>query len=199
VSRQDAENTIKENARLFVAGKETAEDFWQVFQSNLDDLCEALPLEGAYLSLSKSFERWKVSLPSDRKLAEEDVRTTAKQLDPHRLWRDEIAPRMKAEGQERKRRLSGREELVKRIEHLLFERDPIGINHGINPDEYRSEAETITLRSPDASTESELLQIIHEEFVKWFDESIAGPISKYEGITAEIWKLLHQTPTSSTS
>ena len=81
-----------------------------------------------------------------------------------------------------------------RVERLLFDQDPIGINFEDNDDEYRSEAETITLRSAEASTETELLRIIHEEFVTWFGESVSGPITRYERVASEIWELLDGAP-----
>jgi hypothetical protein len=77
-------------------------------------------------------------------------------------WTEEIAPQIRAAKAERARRLVGQEDLVVRLERLLFERDPIGINFDSNTDEYRAEAETITLRLPEARTETDLLQIIHE-------------------------------------
>jgi len=80
-------------------------------------------------------------------------------VDPDRQRREEIAPRVKAARGERQRRLVGQEDRVAKLERLLFEHDPIGINFEENDDEYRSEAETITLRLPEASTEAELLRI----------------------------------------
>jgi len=111
--------------------------------------------------------------------------------DPDWQWREEIAPRVKAAKEERQRRLSGQEERVAQLEKLLFENDPIGINFEENVDEYRAEAETITLRLPEATTEAELLRMIHEEFVRWFGKSTAGPTTSYERIASHIWELLH--------
>jgi hypothetical protein len=110
--------------------------------------------------------------------------------DPDRLWRDQIAPQVKAAKEERRRLLVGQEDRVASLERLLFVLDPIGINFEENADEYLPEAETITLRLPEASTETELLRIVHEEFVQWFGESTAGPINRYERIASEIWALL---------
>ena len=78
----EAAKIIQENARLFVAGDATVEDFWRVFHSSLDALCDEGPLEGDYLSLFESLEKWEVSLPSDRNSAEDDIRTKAKTLPP---------------------------------------------------------------------------------------------------------------------
>lgn len=76
-----------------------------------------------------------------------------------------------------------------RIEELLFRHDPIGINFGHNTDEYRSEAEVITIRLPEAATVHDLQRIIHEEFVRWFDASAAGPVECYDAITRDIWHI----------
>ena len=75
------------------------------------------------------------------------------------------------------------------IEDLLFRHDPIGINFDHNTDEYRPEAETITLRLPEAATEHDLRRIIHEELVRWFDASIAGPVERYDSIAREVWQI----------
>jgi hypothetical protein len=91
--------------------------------------------------------------------------------------------------QTRQQLLTGQEGLVASIEDLLFRHDPIGINFDHNTDEYRSEAETITLRLPEAATEHDLRRIIHEEFVRWFDASTAGPAERYDSITREIWQI----------
>ena len=83
----------------------------------------------------------------------------------------------------------GQEDLVASIEELLFRHDPILINFGHNTDEYRPEAETITLRLPEAATEQDLQRIVHEEFVHWFGN--AGPVEHYESIAREIWRSRH--------
>jgi hypothetical protein len=121
-------------------------------------------------------------------------RSKKSSADIDKEWLEEIAPRMEADREERRRILVGQEALVARIASPLFDHDPIGINFEENTDEYRLEAETITLRSSEASNESQLLQIIHQEFVRWFDEAIAGPLTRYEQISSEIWTLLHGSP-----
>jgi len=85
--------------------------------------------------------------------------------------------------------LVGREGVVAELEALLFRHDPIGLNFGHNTDEYRSEAETITLRLPRAQSADDVRRIVHEEFVRWFDPHIAGSESRYNDIALEIWQL----------
>src|SRR5258708_5710917 len=86
------------------------------------------------------------------------------------------------------------------ILEIIQRHDPIGI--GYLPDEYEPEVDTILLRLESASSEGELRQIIHEEFIWWFSNSeaqswqdrldthSAGAEEKYEGIASEIWPLL---------
>ncbi|EHR63746.1 hypothetical protein SaccyDRAFT_4951 [Saccharomonospora cyanea NA-134] len=75
------------------------------------------------------------------------------------------------------------------IEALLFRHDPIGLNFEDNTDEYRSEAETIALRLPEASSVADVRRMAHEEFVRWFDAELAGPESRYTAIAQEVWRL----------
>jgi hypothetical protein len=70
---------------------------------------------------------------------------------------------------------------------ILFRHDPIGINFKDNTDEYDPEVGTILPRLESAASENKALQIIHEEFIKWFDVDIAGPKESYESSANEIW------------
>jgi hypothetical protein len=82
------------------------------------------------------------------------------------------------------------DDLVSRVEALLFQHDPVGINFGTNTDEYRPEAETIVPRLVGATDEHSVAKIVHEEFVRWFDASIAGPLEAYQAVAADLWRLL---------
>lgn len=112
--------------------------------------------------------------------------------DPEAPAVDEILPRRTADRVARKRALVGRENRVEQLEALLFKHDPIGINYEHNTDEYRPEAETITLRRSEAISESALLRVIHEEFVRWFGSSSAGSSSRYGEIASEYWVMLQR-------
>jgi hypothetical protein len=72
---------------------------------------------------------------------------------------------------------------------LLFRHDPVGINFDDNTDEYEAEAETILPRLRSCSSADEVRQVVHQEFVRWFDPSTAGPPERYTQIASEIWKL----------
>ncbi len=109
-------------------------------------------------------------------------------------WSEEIASKINAQAEDRRRRLVGQEEVVSFIEALLFETDPIGINFEENTDEYRPEAETIALRLSEAASEGDLRRIVHEEFVRWFDEQLAGPEVRYQRIATVIWDVHGRRP-----
>jgi hypothetical protein len=107
----------------------------------------------------------------------------------NRYWREVLAPRIAGERADREQALLGQEDLMARVEALLFHDDPIGINFESNTDEYRSEAQTIVLRLAEATSERDVAVIVHEEFVRWFDRQIAGPIERYRSVASAIWRL----------
>lgn len=73
------------------------------------------------------------------------------------------------------------------LSKILFDADPAGINFASNTDEYDPEVETILPRLKDAGTEGDIRQIIHEEFCRWFDAEIAGPVDAYAEIAEKFW------------
>ena len=106
-----------------------------------------------------------------------------------RYWREVLAPRIAGERAEREQALLGQEDLVVRVEALLFHDDPIGISFESNIDEYRPEAQTIVLRLAEATSERDVAVIVNEEFVRWFDRQIAGPMERYRSVASAIWRL----------
>jgi len=73
---------------------------------------------------------------------------------------------------------------------LLFRHDPIGISFdNENTDEYEPEAETILPRLSGCHSSDEVLDVVHEEFVRWFGEDTAGPKKRYEQIAPDLWQL----------
>ena len=102
---------------------------------------------------------------------------------------DQLAGSIMQGKQERGSQLRGYEDVVGAIEALLFMRDPIGINFEENTDEYRSEAETITLRLRGAKDPNDVPGIVYEEFVHWFGNEIAGPEEQYRDIAADVWEI----------
>ena len=95
---------------------------------------------------------------------------------------------------ERKRLKAQYEELNSKILETLYRHDPIGICDASNPDaanEYEPEAGTILPRLKEANNANDVRQIVHQEFVRWFDSEIAGTAERYDAIAQAIWEL-HQ-------
>ena len=62
---------------------------------------------------------------------------------------------------------------------LLFRHDP----------KYEPEAETILPRLRVCHSSDDVLRVVHEEFVRWFDSDTAGSPERYQRIASEIWQL----------
>jgi hypothetical protein len=71
---------------------------------------------------------------------------------------------------------------------ILFHEDPIGINFEDNTDEYEPEVDTILPRLRHVHSVDDVSAIIHEEFVKWFEASVAGPPEKYHVVAERVWR-----------
>ena len=112
--------------------------------------------------------------------------------DPDADWTRQSAAIAEARAS-REQALVGQEGMVAQIEELLFRHDPVGINFEENTDEYRAEAQTVTMRLPETTSEDDVRRITHEEFVRWFDAQIAGPPERYSAIAGEIWALHSET------
>lgn len=81
-------------------------------------------------------------------------------------------------------------ELFEAVSSLLFRHDPIGIAFdNENTDEYDPETGTILPRLRNCESAGDVLRVVHEEFVHWFDAEIAGPEERYASIASEIWEL----------
>jgi hypothetical protein len=100
-------------------------------------------------------------------------------------------PRTREQILENRRRLRAEYgELFDSTAALLFRHDPIGINFdGENTDEYEPEVETILPRLRSCHSAEDVLQVVHEEFVRWFDSGTAGSPERYQEIASEIWRL----------
>ena len=80
-------------------------------------------------------------------------------------------------------------ELFNSMSALLYQHDPIGMNFKDNTDEYQPEAETILPRMRNCYSEGDVLQVVHAEFVRWFDRATAGPPEHYKKIAKDVWQL----------
>ena len=69
----------------------------------------------------------------------------------------------------------------------LARRDPIGlVGVGAPDDEYEPEVGTILPRLGTVPSEGEVLDVVHEEFVRWFGPEVAGPRERYAGGASEV-------------
>ena len=83
-------------------------------------------------------------------------------------------------------------ELFDSISAILFRYDPICINFDFNTTEYDEEAGTILAKLHTCHSVDEVLQVVHQEFVHWFDPVTVGPAERYTGIATEVWQLWQQ-------
>jgi len=81
-------------------------------------------------------------------------------------------------------------EMFEAILKILFHHDPIGIcDHDTGASQYSIEVNTILPRLKNALSAKDVHQIVHEEFVDWFNATGERSASKYEAIAKEIWEL----------
>ena len=80
---------------------------------------------------------------------------------------------------------------------LLYQLDPVGLNYGINPDEYEPEVGTILPRVMELETASEIASIIREEFEVWFGTGTRVESATYEELGTEVLVVLDRCRSSS--
>jgi hypothetical protein len=70
------------------------------------------------------------------------------------------------------------------LSELLYRHDPVGLAAAGAPNgEYEAEAGTIIPRLKDANSSDDVRRIVHQEFLRWFNNpQTAGPESAYNGI-----------------
>ena len=73
------------------------------------------------------------------------------------------------------------------VEAILFRHDPIGINFEDNTDEYSPEVSTILPRLKGCGSASAVLDVVYEEFERWFSDVGVGAKDDYRAIANEIW------------
>ena len=78
--------------------------------------------------------------------------------------------------------------LVAAVERAINEVDPIRLlEAGAATDEYSPEIAAILPRLAGVQGLSDITDVLHEEFVHWFDQGIAGPREAYEEPARRIW------------
>ena len=81
-------------------------------------------------------------------------------------------------------------DLFDAVAALLFRHDPIGIAfENENTDEYAPETGTVLPRLRGCKSGADVLRVVHQEFVRWFDADTAGPEEHYVDVASEIWRL----------
>jgi len=79
--------------------------------------------------------------------------------------------------------------LVAAVTRAINDADPMGLLElGAPADEYEQEVHTIIPRLGTAADASGVARILHEEFVRWSDERIAGPEDAYVEPARRIWE-----------
>ena len=105
------------------------------------------------------------------------------------MWRSRINRKNKALQNIYKEIKEQQPELFKAVSDLMFKHDPIEINFETNADEYDPEAGTVISRLPAANNETDVLDIIHQEFIVWFGEDTAGSRDRYVKLANDVWSL----------
>jgi len=83
--------------------------------------------------------------------------------------------------------------ILSNLREIFNRHDPIGIYFGkeINWDEYDPEISELLVRWRRSKNLKEFTSEIHNVFVKMFDRGIAGPKSKYEKLSKEVYNFLN--------
>jgi hypothetical protein len=77
--------------------------------------------------------------------------------------------------------------LFDEVSAILFDLDPVSINFETNTDEYEPEVGTILPRLTSCQSIDDVRRVIHQEFIRWFDENIAGTETHYQQAAERVW------------
>ena len=72
----------------------------------------------------------------------------------------------------------------------LYEQDPMGLNYGINPDEYEPEVGTFLPRVFDAESAADVEPVIREEFERWFGTRLRIENATYEELADGMFAII---------
>lgn len=91
-------------------------------------------------------------------------------------------------------------QLYSKVQEILFRNDPMGINFEDNKDEYDPEVSTILPRLKEAKSETDVHNIVYDEFVRWFGADTAGNKDSkiYKSAASEIWTAWNEVKTKAT-
>ena len=78
--------------------------------------------------------------------------------------------------------------LVAAVERAINDADPIRLLElGAPSDEYAPEIRTIVPRLATVTQLDDVTAVLHEEFIRWFSDDIAGPRHAYVAAARRIW------------
>jgi hypothetical protein len=81
-----------------------------------------------------------------------------------------------------------RQDWARVVADVISRADPLELIRGGAPrDEYEPEAGAIAPRVGEAASAAELQKLVYSEFVGWFGERVAGPVSRYRVVAHGIW------------
>lgn len=84
-------------------------------------------------------------------------------------------------------------ELQERVKEILIKHDPIGlVSLGAPNDEYSPESQMIAPQLRTNMSESDIVDIVHAEFVKWFYKKLAGDREQYMEIATDISRVIEE-------
>ena len=104
-------------------------------------------------------------------------------------WPPEVKAQVEASQALRAKVQAEYPKLFLELRQCLFQNDPVGINFETNTDEYDPEVGTIIPRLPECTSQNDVLNVVHEEFTKWFGADVAGPKTNYTDVSEDIWKI----------
>ncbi len=104
-------------------------------------------------------------------------------------WPPEVKAKIKASQALRAKVQAEYPKLFIEIRQCLFQNDPVGINFETNTDEYDPEVGTIIPRLQECASQNDVLNVVHEEFTKWFGADVAGPKTNYTDVSENIWNI----------
>ena len=82
--------------------------------------------------------------------------------------------------------------LFVKVVDLFYEVDPVGINFGVNPEEYQAEVYTVLPRLEAARSLDDVVQVLDEEFLEWFGRRYTvEPLAK---LLWPMWLAWKETP-----
>jgi hypothetical protein len=101
-------------------------------------------------------------------------------------WAADLA-RWRRERAELKRRYGP---IFDELRRAFNRHDPIGLlSAGAPEDEYEAEVGAVLTRLPATASLEDVRRLVHEEFVRWFGEDVAGTETRYLALAGDVWAI----------